>query len=472
MRPSILAVVSIASFTFAACSKSEPAGKAQAPPAAAKSAENSASGAAQAPKGPVAPATQPKSPLAHAMTDGTGAHPPSTPNVVGSNTGPPNAATVGPGTVGPGTTSSALSVPLEPRLADQYRKPEPGAEPKITFDKMSHDFGEVDEGKELPAEFHFKNEGKGPLKILNTQPLCGCTLGELSVGGKPYTMGDPIAPGAEGVLKATLRTTGFSGEKKTAIKVLTNDPELPATPDAPFGIAQVNLSAMINKFLVFEGEGSVGFGSMPNTEPFERSLIVKTSKGQPFQVIGFEPADPAIVLSAEPTDETANRWKVKVSVPMGMALGPISRQFHVLTKPDAPSPLNFLVMGVIRGAIDLEPAQGLHFSVIPHGRPQMKFFTIRNRNPKTPMKIENIRLLDPTDRRSNSGLAPEKKADARITDNIEINLHELEAGMGVQMDVVIKETMPPGSFTTQLAFSTGVPGGPEEVKTMITGYVR
>src|SRR5262245_60703647 len=304
MRPSILAAFSLASLAFAACSKSEPAGKQAASPAA-KPANSSA---AQAPpKGPIAAASQPKSPLANAMTaDGTGLKLPSNlPNPLGPNAG-----------AGPGTTNAALSVPLDPKLADQYRKPEAGTEPKITFDKMSHDFGEVDEGKELPVEFHFKNEGKGPLKILNTQPLCGCTLGELTVAGKPYTLGDPIAPGAEGVLKATLRTTGFSGEKKTAIKILTNDPELPATPDAPFGIAQVNLSATLSKFLNFGGEASVAFGSMSNTEPFERSLIVKTTKGQAFQVTGFEPPDPSIVLTAEPTDENANRWKVKVSVPM------------------------------------------------------------------------------------------------------------------------------------------------------------
>src|SRR5262249_29993503 len=160
--------------------------------------------------------------------------------------------------------------------------------------------------------------------------------------------------------------------------------------------------------IAFDGESAILFGTIANSEAFERSLTLKSATGAPFQVVGFEPTDPQIALRAEPVGPEANRWTITASLPVGMPLGPVSRQFRVLTKPETPSQTSFLMTGVVRGAIDLEPAQGLHFSVIPHGRPAMKFFTLRNRNPKTPMKLTNVRLLDASDRRSAAAGAPEK----------------------------------------------------------------
>jgi len=374
----------------------------------------------------------------------------------------------------PSHERSDRPTPPDPtRLVEAQLPPaSPEGPPKIFFDRIEHDFGKVDEGPELPTEFHFTNKGTGPLRISEIRPLCGCTIGAVEVDGHPYTMSDPILPDHSGVVRVTLRTTGFAGEKSTGLMLVTNDLELPKTAEAVAGVAALKVHATIRKPIAFDGESAILFGTIPNSEAFERTLTLKSATGAPFQVLGFEPTDPQIAMRAEPVGAEANRWTITASLPVGMPLGPVSRQFRVLTKPETPSPTSFLITGVVRGAIDLEPAQGLHFSVIPHGRPAMKFFTLRNRNPKTPMKLENIRLLDTSDRRSNAGLAPEKRADARIADNIVITPHELEPGMGVQLDVVIKETMPPGSFNAQLVFSTGVPGGPEEVRTVITGYVR
>src|SRR5262249_23767068 len=71
-------------------------------------------------------------------------------------------------------------------------RPAPGSEPKLTFDRVMHEFGEVAEGPEFPSEFRFKNEGKGDLRILAEYHHCGCTLPRIETDGKPYVWGDPL----------------------------------------------------------------------------------------------------------------------------------------------------------------------------------------------------------------------------------------------------------------------------------------
>ncbi len=48
--------------------------------------------------------------------------------------------------------------------------------PVMTFDKLEHDFGTINEGDKVETEFTFTNTGKGPLTILSAKPSCGCTV--------------------------------------------------------------------------------------------------------------------------------------------------------------------------------------------------------------------------------------------------------------------------------------------------------
>ena len=50
------------------------------------------------------------------------------------------------------------------------------AQPKIEFDKKTHEFGDVhEEGGKITARFTFKNVGTEPLELKNVKPGCGCT---------------------------------------------------------------------------------------------------------------------------------------------------------------------------------------------------------------------------------------------------------------------------------------------------------
>ena len=60
--------------------------------------------------------------------------------------------------------------------------------PVMTFDKLSHDFGTINEGEVVETVFTLTNTGSSDLVILNARGSCGCTVPN-------YPKDTPIAPG-------------------------------------------------------------------------------------------------------------------------------------------------------------------------------------------------------------------------------------------------------------------------------------
>jgi hypothetical protein len=75
-------------------------------------------------------------------------------------------------------------------------------------------FGKITEGQKVEVAFRFKNTGNKPLVIERVQPSCGCTVAE--------TPKEPIAPGAEGVIKAAFDSNGRIGTQHKSIYVEAN----------------------------------------------------------------------------------------------------------------------------------------------------------------------------------------------------------------------------------------------------------
>lgn len=82
----------------------------------------------------------------------------------------------------------------------------------VQFVSETYDFGALKEGDKAEATFTFRNTGKEPLIIKNVKPQCGCTV--------PSYSKDAIAPGSEGSITATYRTT--PGIINKSITVISN----------------------------------------------------------------------------------------------------------------------------------------------------------------------------------------------------------------------------------------------------------
>jgi len=94
-----------------------------------------------------------------------------------------------------------------------------GTAPKITFQKVIHDFGEVGKGTNHLCEFHFTNTGDGVLKIGQVTKTCGCT---------PFLLEKTeYAPGESGTLKVRYYAEAQYGSTKKQLFVPSNDRQNP-----------------------------------------------------------------------------------------------------------------------------------------------------------------------------------------------------------------------------------------------------
>jgi hypothetical protein len=85
----------------------------------------------------------------------------------------------------------------------------------ITFEKKSHDFGDIYQGDKVEETYKFTNTGNEPLIITNVQVTCGCTTPK----GYPR---DPIAPGGKGEITIAFNSAGKSGRQNKVVTVISN----------------------------------------------------------------------------------------------------------------------------------------------------------------------------------------------------------------------------------------------------------
>ena len=90
------------------------------------------------------------------------------------------------------------------------------AEPRITFDKTTHNYGTFSESTPIQrCVFTFTNTGDQPLVINSAVASCGCTV--------PKYTKSPIKPGETGTINVTYNGKGkFPGHFKKTITVRTN----------------------------------------------------------------------------------------------------------------------------------------------------------------------------------------------------------------------------------------------------------
>jgi hypothetical protein len=119
----------------------------------------------------------------------------------------------------PPSTPDEGRVETPPTRAETI-KPKPRTPmPKITFEKLIHDFGEVGAGTKNACEFKFTNTGDAVLKIGRIHSSCGCTVPQLAK--KEY------APGESGTINVTYRVSRKPGGSTKTMRVPSNDKTKP-----------------------------------------------------------------------------------------------------------------------------------------------------------------------------------------------------------------------------------------------------
>ena len=86
--------------------------------------------------------------------------------------------------------------------------------PVFKFEKEVYDFGKITDGDVVTYDFKFKNVGNSPLIINSATASCGCTV--------PEYPKEPVAPGAEGVIRVVFNSAGKPGMQNKIVSITAN----------------------------------------------------------------------------------------------------------------------------------------------------------------------------------------------------------------------------------------------------------
>jgi hypothetical protein len=97
----------------------------------------------------------------------------------------------------------------------------PAAE--MAFTSTTIDFGKIEQGKPVSAEFEFKNPTMIPLIITSVRPTCGCTIADYPKEpvqpGKSGKIAVTFNAAASGVFTKTILVTSNAAEGNTALVI-------------------------------------------------------------------------------------------------------------------------------------------------------------------------------------------------------------------------------------------------------------
>ena len=85
---------------------------------------------------------------------------------------------------------------------------------EITFDRIFHDFGNINEGQIVKTFFTFTNTSQNDLYIVDARGSCGCTV--------PKWPKEPIAPGAIGEINVKFNSKNKKGAQNKTVTLTAN----------------------------------------------------------------------------------------------------------------------------------------------------------------------------------------------------------------------------------------------------------
>lgn len=86
--------------------------------------------------------------------------------------------------------------------------------PEFKFEKETHDFGKIPQGKPVTYDFTFTNTGEEPLIISNIESSCGCTV--------PKYTTTPILKGQKGTITVTFNAAAVQPSFSKAVTIKSN----------------------------------------------------------------------------------------------------------------------------------------------------------------------------------------------------------------------------------------------------------
>jgi hypothetical protein len=142
--------------------------------------------------------------------------------------------------------------------------------PEITFEKVVHDFGNIEPGSKNVCEFKFTNTGDSLLKITEVSKSCGCT---------PYTLAKmEYEPNESGTLKVEYNASTQPASVRKTLSVSSNDEAKP----------KVELVIKAEIVLKISYEPKKLDLSLNKENAGCPAITIKSLDGKPFSIKGFK----------------------------------------------------------------------------------------------------------------------------------------------------------------------------------------
>ncbi|MDD3472256.1 MAG: DUF1573 domain-containing protein [Syntrophaceae bacterium] len=157
--------------------------------------------------------------------------------------------------------------------------------PRIEFEKLTHDYGQIRYGEKVTAEFAFTNKGNQTLVIKNLHATCGCT--------KVIEGSREIPPNGSSKIISSFETDGLkAGRKQKSIMVSTNDPVNP--------VVKLNLLADVIRDITID-PGTLGKKIDSQSEAVSFTVKVSNSSENTYNITGVktEPGEPKATIQPE-----------------------------------------------------------------------------------------------------------------------------------------------------------------------------
>lgn len=166
--------------------------------------------------------------------------------------------------------------------------PKPGEPaPKITFETLLCDFGEVGPNKDTTNEIKFTNTGDAVLKISKVDRCCGVTT---KLDKMEY------APGESGTLRVEWKSGPLPSTFTRQLVLHSNDPANPTTTVAIRAVVVQRVSAEPERLPLVLDEENAG---CPD-------ITLKSLDGRPFSIISLKSTADAITADFDPSAEATS----------------------------------------------------------------------------------------------------------------------------------------------------------------------
>ncbi|MDR4509861.1 MAG: DUF1573 domain-containing protein [Candidatus Brocadiaceae bacterium] len=208
--------------------------------------------------------------------------------------------------------------------------------PKIKFEEISYDFGEIYTDETVKHVFKFKNIGNGELIIEKVKSSCGCTAALISK--------KTLKKGEEGEVDVTYRSGKYPGKANKTISVYSNDPENI--------IKKLTIKGNIIEEVTVEPK-KINFGVIRKGEESTKELIIESIPGKEINIMKLESPNPYVKIT--PFNGAKHRQSYHITVSKEDVIGRFNGVIFIYTNSDKQKKIDIPFFGEIAGDITFYP---------------------------------------------------------------------------------------------------------------------